>query len=213
MDVPDIDHCRTADAVCRSGRRHTQFLIRCSDRAFDLKPALVLRLLGPEVPDRRKCIPFDHVCSRTGRFVSLPMTMTICGMIASSLVCGHEMEKPRSPGFRAAGVVLSGWYEVGVFPAIEGQTPLSHGSGTWIMRWSSSKGWGKSGIRVTVVVADCRSSAKTIKRSPLDRWLTSPPGIVTRISYPTSSALSTQTANVRNGGSSVHSWYRATFPG
>src|SRR5450830_1204244 len=63
MDVLHVEHCRTADAVCRSGRRHTQFLIRCSDRAFDLKPALVLRLLGPEVPDRRKCIPFNHVCS------------------------------------------------------------------------------------------------------------------------------------------------------
>ena len=63
MDVLHVYHCRTADAVCRSGGRHTQFLIRRSDRAFDLKPALVLRLLGPEVPDRRKCIPFDHVCS------------------------------------------------------------------------------------------------------------------------------------------------------
>jgi hypothetical protein len=41
--------------------------------------------------------------SRTGRSASLPMTTTICGMIASSLVCSHEMEKPRSPGFRAAG--------------------------------------------------------------------------------------------------------------
>jgi hypothetical protein len=96
------------------------------------------------------------------------MTMTICGMVASSLVCDQEMEKPKSPGFRAAGVVSSGWYEVGVFPLIEGQTPLSHGSGTWIMRWSSSKGWGKGEIRVTAVVADCRSPAKTIKRSPFE---------------------------------------------
>jgi len=63
------------------------------------------------------------------------------------------MEKPRSPGFRAAGVVSSGWYEIGVFPLIEGQTPLSHGSGTWRTRWSSSRRWGKGGIWVTVVVA------------------------------------------------------------
>jgi len=52
------------------------------------------------------------------------------------------MEKPRSPGFEAAGVVSSGWYEVGVFPLMQGQTPLSHGSGTWRTRWSSSRGWG-----------------------------------------------------------------------
>ena len=81
------------------------------------------------------------------------------------------------------------------FPLIEGQTPLSHGSGTWRTRWSSSRRWGKDGIRVTVVVVDCRSRAKTIKCSPLNRWFTSPPGMVIVISYPTSSMMSTQAVN------------------